>query len=173
MERLSAGTGSYQDPIVALLGCGPGGEGLDRSQLPGRHRRYPDLFTRLKANTELNEFTQCWEWTGLRDRYGYPKITIRVDGYPTAHYAHRVMLELVHGYLFPFDEAGHLCDNPCCINPQHLEVQTRAMNLSQRKGFAPVVNGERWIPVLYPIEDWAPHPAIVKLIAPQSNECPF
>jgi hypothetical protein len=65
------------------------------------------------------------------------------------------MLEEVLRCYFPFDEAGHLCSNTLCINPDHLEVQTSAYNLAQRRGYAmpKTVVGKPWIPVLFPWDE--------------------
>lgn len=109
--------------------------------------KYPSMYERLVANTV--ESGECWLWTGKTSKAGYPKINIWHEGRTRTVRAHRLMLELVHGWLFPHDEAGHwVCRNPSCIHPHHLRVETAAENLSSRVGYKPCAGS--WIPVLYP-----------------------
>lgn len=113
--------------------------------------RYSSLFERLVANTR--EEGDCWIWTGAV-RTHYPSMTVRIPGrpHPVPVRPHRVMLEIVTGWLFPFDEAGHYrCFNPLCIRPCHLRIETSAENLSDRRGYAPCAG--RMIPVLFPTAD--------------------
>jgi hypothetical protein len=118
----------------------------------GRRPKYANLYERLVANTTLDERTHCWVWKAATDRFGYPRVSIRLEEGARKLYAHRLMLEMKEGYLFPFDEAGHLCCNPSCINPEHLEIQTTAFNMAQRRGYASNPKGKRMIPVLFPFE---------------------
>ena len=138
--------------------------------------RYPDLFSRLVANTRVDD-NGCWIWTGAV-RKGYPSFTQRIPGrpHPVATQAHRAMLEISTGYLFPFDEAGHyLCFTPLCIRPCHLRVETPAENLSARRGYAPCEG--RLIPVLFPtaarLLDEAAARAWDVFGEPAGQECPF
>jgi hypothetical protein len=179
MESLQARAGELERPLIQLPhGCTQSATvdiAVSAKRRPGRPPTYANLFERLRANCEPNEFTGCWEWTGHLDRYGYPRCTLRqANDIPRGFFAHRLMLELAYGYYFPFDEAGHNCNNPACIHPVHLEIQTKALNLSERRGYLPLKPGASWIPVLYPIPDWTPHPVIMQLLA-QNNptECPF
>lgn len=175
MESLQARTRADQDAIHVLYSGGKESAAVDiaaskRSKLV----RYEGLFERLKANSEVNIFTGCWEWQGYLTKGGYPKLTIRIDGRPRSVFAHRLILELMHGYYFPFDEAGHTCTNTRCVNPNHLEIQTRAFNMSEVQTFHAKNFVARMIPALFPIPGWQPHPAIVQLLAPQeTEECPF
>lgn len=118
--------------------------------------RYRSLYERLVANTELlvpGNPLSCWLWTGSLGSGGYPQVCVRKEEGPRNLQAHRSMLEEVLEILFPFDEAGHLCGNPQCVSPLHLEVQTRAQNMAEQRAFG-VVNLERsWIPVLFPRPD--------------------
>ena len=122
--------------------------------------KYSTRYERLVANTRLaieDDPTSCWLWTGTLSG-GYPKMCERnKDGQPRNVWAHRAMLEEVHDVWFPFDEAGHLCGNPSCINPGHLEIQTRAHNMAEQRsqfGGAPWINHDKsWIPVLFPRHD--------------------
>ena len=140
-------------------------------------RRYPSLFARLVANTRVDEATGCWFWTGHQHR-GYPIVTIRVNGKPRKHRAHRVMLELITGYEFPFDEAGHQCWNTLCIKPGCLRIETSAENLYNRRGYAAKDNGRRWIPVLFPtasrlLDESISFDKPTNYSPPEETTCPF
>lgn len=116
--------------------------------MTSRTARYPSQYARLIANTRIEG--ECWIWTGAT-RKGYPSFTERQPGrpHPVATQAHRRMLEITTGWLFPFDEAGHYrCFTPLCIRPCHLRIETTAENLSDRRGYAPCAG--RLIPVLFP-----------------------
>lgn len=111
--------------------------------------KYPTQYDRLVANTKVDD-DGCWIWTGATSK-GYPRFTERHPGcpHPVKVAAHRRMLEITTGYLFPFDEAGHYrCFKPLCIRPDCLRIETKAENLSDRRGYKPCEG--RMIPVLFP-----------------------
>lgn len=67
----------------------------------------------------------CWEWTRGRDGNGYGRA--RADGKMV--YVHRqVWTELV-GPIPAGLELDHLCRNPACCNPDHLEPVTHRENI--------------------------------------------
>lgn len=118
-------------------------------------KSYGSIYERLVANTEEPQSENgCWIWSGPR-RHGYGALCVRVPGLtsPRHKIASRAMLSEVHGVDFPFDECGHLCGNPSCVNPDHLEIQSQAFNLSERRGYADVKKDRRMIPVLFPRRD--------------------
>jgi hypothetical protein len=66
----------------------------------------------------------CWEWTGFKDRDGYGQF--RFAGRP--HPSHRISF-LIHSWYLPTGLVLHTCDNPKCVNPQHLKEGTHMDNM--------------------------------------------
>lgn len=81
----------------------------------------------------------CWLWCGTRSTRGYGQFTILRK--PSA--AHRVAWELVRGPIPEGVDVCHHCDNPPCVNPDHLFIGTRSDNMRDavRKGrLVPPIN---------------------------------
>lgn len=66
----------------------------------------------------------CWNWTGSKAR-GYA--TIKMSG--KMKYAHRVSYEMLIGPVPDGMVMDHLCRNPPCVNPAHLEPVTFSENV--------------------------------------------
>lgn len=71
----------------------------------------------------------CWEWVGSKNKLGYGKMC--VDGRRIG--AYRMSYELLVETIPVGLEIDHLCRNPSCVNPQHLEVVTPRQNLFRSK----------------------------------------
>lgn len=67
----------------------------------------------------------CWAWTAARIGTGYG--AIRIGG--RTHLAHRVAHEMFIGPVPADLEVRHSCDNPPCVNPQHLLLGSHADNM--------------------------------------------
>lgn len=67
----------------------------------------------------------CWEWQGARQDRGYGVLTVL--GYQIR--THRYFYESLVGPVPDGLELDHLCRNPPCVNPEHLEPVTHAENM--------------------------------------------
>lgn len=67
----------------------------------------------------------CWNWQKFRCPKGYGRISYNGKGWQ----AHRVAYVLTHGVeLTETDFICHTCDNPPCINPDHLFLGNVKLN---------------------------------------------
>ena len=71
----------------------------------------------------------CLNWTRSKNRSGYGQLKFKGK----LHHAHRLSWELYHQRPIP-DGAYilHSCDNPACINPEHLHTGTHADNMREK-----------------------------------------
>lgn len=72
----------------------------------------------------------CWEWTAYKDKYGYGEFWLNGK----TKRAHGVAYELFNGPIPEGLEPDHLCRNPGCVNPLHLEAVTHKENLRRGSG---------------------------------------
>ena len=70
----------------------------------------------------------CWVWVGSK-RAGYGLMS---KGNKTVS-AHRVSYEAYNGEIPKGLVVRHKCDNPSCINPDHLELGTQQQNVADRE----------------------------------------
>lgn len=87
-----------------------------------------DYQDRIKAvlldNITITKDTNCWVWGRALNSYGYG--SMRYNGIVDA--THRVSYELFKGPIPDNLQVLHHCDNPPCINPDHLYVGTTTDN---------------------------------------------
>lgn len=73
----------------------------------------------------------CWEWRGATNgRYS----TVGWGGHQQWVYGHRLVYEMLVRPIPAGLVIDHLCRNPLCVNPAHLEAVTQAENIRRGKG---------------------------------------
>lgn len=72
----------------------------------------------------------CWWWRGALTGHGYGSFRVgkKMPG------AHRVAWELLRGPIPKGQQIDHLCRNRACVNPDHMEVVSPAINYLRGHG---------------------------------------
>lgn len=85
-------------------------------------RNHPEVAELLKRTIKVND---CLEWSGKRTPRGYGRLNINT----VETYAHRAVIVAKTGMPIPTGMCVlHSCDNPSCINPDHLRIGTHKEN---------------------------------------------
>lgn len=85
-----------------------------------------ELKERFDQRVRRTDNTGCWMWTGAKTVAGYG---ILCTGRRQRIYAHRFAVETFRGQIPDGFDVDHLCRNPGCVNPEHLEAVTHIENV--------------------------------------------
>jgi len=87
----------------------------------------------------------CWIWTSTRFRGGYGGVCVGLlrNGTKKLARAHRIAWELRHGQIPQGMCVLHRCDNPPCVNPDHLFLGTHRDNIDDMIAKGRHVGGRR------------------------------
>lgn len=106
-------------------------------------QKYIDRFW---SYVKIAEADECWLWTAAKTkRMGHGYFNVKLNGQFKQIGAHKVSL-MIQGISIPQGMVVmHICDNPGCVNPRHLQVGTYKDNYQDmvNKGRGNPVKGQR------------------------------
>jgi hypothetical protein len=85
------------------------------------------ILQRFNAKWRLDKRSGCWNWTASTAGKGYGQF--RIPGTRKNIYAHRLSYEIHKGPIPEGILVLHSCDNPRCVNPDHLSLGDSGDNL--------------------------------------------
>ena len=89
----------------------------------------PRLISRFASKVKFNPSGGCWEWLGAKNDRGYGQLWVG-----RTRLAHRLAYEFIVGAIEPGLQLDHVCQNPGCVNPDHLRQVTNKQNQEHRRG---------------------------------------
>ena len=85
---------------------------------------------RFEKKVVLIPFSDCHHWTGATAKFGHGQLANGLGGWL---FAHRFAFEQKHGPVEKGKFVLHHCDNPSCVNTNHLYVGSKKDNAQDRE----------------------------------------
>lgn len=141
-------SGSYENHLtrgssndmtrIKLTGCQRCGELLQKPPLP-MNARYCSEICRFLSKVPDQIQGGCWDWDGTKHGKGYGHFKVG----DFCEKAHRTSYRLYRGDIPHGFFVCHSCDNPTCVNPEHLFLGTNDDNKEDRQSKERQARGER------------------------------
>jgi hypothetical protein len=93
-----------------------------------------------RFDLQVDKSADCWEWVGSKIPQGYGHIHHNHADI----YAHRASWIIYYGEIPNGLCVLHRCDNPSCVNPEHLFIGTIADNMHDRDAKGRNNKGKRY-----------------------------
>ena len=91
-------------------------------------KNYKNIKDCITDNIEIDGSTGCWEWMASKSKSGYGKKKLNYIDWR----AHRLAWTLWRGEIPEGLLVCHSCDNPGCVNPEHLWLGSHKDNAEDR-----------------------------------------
>lgn len=95
---------------------------------------------------KVEKTKNCWLWTGSKFSTGYGYLTVGLGSRDNKRNLMATGISLdIHG-RGPVGKGQvilHSCDNPICVNPDHLKVGTHVLNMKDMRSKGRQASGER------------------------------
>ena len=108
--------------------------GTREGAVKGWRKRPRPLLERFMSHVQKTE--TCWLWTGKKSKQGYGDLAC----FGTGMIASRLSYELLVGRIPRYIQVNHTCNNPPCVNPDHLYLGTQKENVHD------AIRSGRWVP---------------------------